>query len=207
MKAKICGVKDEKTLRFILDHKYPPNFIGFISNFPKSKRFIEIDKLKYLTNINRKNVKFVAVLVDPSDEILEKIKNFNFDYYQLYDVSPQKTKIIRAKYKKKIITALTIKDKKDVNKYKDYLNISDIFLFDGKGYEKSIGFQHSLLEDLPNNIEKMIAGDIKYDDNLDNFKKIANIIDLSGSLETEDNKDLKKVDTFLNNLKELNAQN
>ena len=207
MKAKICGVKDEKTLRFILDHKYPPNFIGFISNFPKSKRFIEIDKLKYLTNINRKNVKFVAVLVDPSDEILEKIKNFNFDYYQLYDVCPERTKIIRTKYKKKIITALTIKDKKDVNKYKDYLNISDIFLFDGKGYEKSIGFQHSLLEDLPNNIEKMIAGDIKYDDNLDNFKKIANIIDLSGSLETEDNKDLKKIDIFLNNLKELNAQN
>ena len=207
MKAKICGVKDEKTLRFILDHKYPPNFIGFISNFPKSKRFIEINKLKYLTNINRKNVKFVAVLVDPSDEILEKIKNFNFDYYQLYDVSPERTKIIRTNYKKKIITALTIKDKKDVNKYKDYLNISDIFLFDGKGYEKSIGFQHSLLEDLPNNIEKMIAGDIKYDDNLDNFKKIANIIDLSGSLETEDNKDLKKIDTFLNNLKELNAQN
>tara|TARA_E500000178_G_C16952185_1_gene721830 strand:+ start:274 stop:897 length:624 start_codon:yes stop_codon:yes gene_type:complete len=207
MKAKICGVKDEKTLRFILDHKYPPNFIGFISNFPKSKRFIEIDKLKYLTNINRKNVKFVAVLVDPSDEILEKIKNFNFDYYQLYDVSPERTKIIRTKYKKKIITALTIKDKKDVNKYKDYLSISDIFLFDGKGYEKSIGFQHSLLEDLPNNIEKMIAGDIKYDDNLDNFKKITNIIDLSGSLETEDNKDLKKIDIFLNNLKELNAQN
>ena len=207
MKAKICGVKDEKTLRFILEHKYPPDFIGFISNFPKSKRFIEIDKLKYLTNINRKNIKFVAVLVDPSDEILEKIKNFNFDYYQLYDVSPERTKIIRTKYKKKIITALTIKDKKDVNKYKDYLNISDIFLFDGKGYEKSIGFQHSLLEDLPNNIEKMIAGDIKYDDNLDNFKKIANIIDLSGSLETEDNKDLKKIDIFLNNLKELNAQN
>ena len=207
MKAKICGVKDEKTLRFILDHKYPPDFIGFISNFPKSKRFIEIDKLKYLTNINRKNVKFVAVLVDPSDETLEKIKNFNFDYYQLYDVSPERTKIIRTKYKKKIITALTIKDKKDVNKYKDYLSISDIFLFDGKGYEKSIGFQHSLLEDLPNNIEKMIAGDIKYDDNLDNFKKIANIIDLSGSLETEDNKDLKKIDIFLNNLKELNDQN
>ena len=207
MKVKICGVKDEKTLRFILEHKYPPDFIGFISNFPKSKRFIEIDKLKYLTNINRKNVKFVAVVVDPSDEVLEKIKNFNFDYYQLYDVSPERTKIIRTNYKKKIITALTIKDKKDVNKYKDYLSISDIFLFDGKGYEKSIGFQHSLLEDLPNNIEKMIAGDIKYDDNLDNFKKIANILDLSGSLETEDNKDLKKIDIFLNNLKELNAQN
>ena len=207
MRAKICGIKDEKTLRFLIDHKNPPEFIGFICNFPKSKRFVEIDKLKYLTNINKKNSKFVAVLVNPSEKILEEIKNFNFDFYQLYDVSADKTKVIKNTYKKKIITALTIKEKNDVDKYKDYLNISDIFLFDGKGYEKSISFQHSFLEDLPNNIEKMIAGDIKYDDNLDNFKKIANIIDLSGSLETGNNKDLKKIDIFLNNLKELNAEN
>jgi phosphoribosylanthranilate isomerase len=149
----------------------------------------------------------VAVLVNPSEKILEEIKNFNFDFYQLYDVPADRTKVIKNTYKKKIITALTIKEKNDVDKYKDYLNISDIFLFDGKGYEKSISFQHSFLEDLPNNIEKMIAGDIKYDDNLDNFKKIANIIDLSGSLETGNNKDLKKIDIFLNNLKELNAEN
>ena len=177
MRAKICGIKDENTLRFLIDHKNPPDFIGFICNFPKSKRFVEIDKLKYLTNINKKNSKFVAVLVNPSEKILEEIKNFNFDFYQLYDVPADKTKVIKNTYKKKIITALTVKEKNDVNKYKDFLNISDIFLFDGKGYEKSIGFKHSFLEDLPNNIEKMIAGDIKYDDNLDNFKKIANIID------------------------------
>jgi len=204
MKAKICGIKDENTLRFLVNHSYPPKFIGFICNFPKSKRFVEIDKLKYLTNINKKNTKFVAVLVNPSEKILEEIKNFNFDFYQLYDVSADRTKLIKITYKKKIITALTIKDKSDVDKYKDYLNISDIFLFDGKGYEKSIGFQHSLLEDLPNNIEKMIAGDIKYDSELQNFQKIADIIDLSGSLETGDEKDLKKIDVFLNNLKKIN---
>ena len=207
MKAKICGVRDEKTLKFILDHNYPPDFIGFICNFPRSKRFVEINTLKNLTNVNKKNTKFVAVLVNPSEDILEKIKNLNFDYYQLYDVSPEKTKNIHQKYKKKIITALTIQNKNDVEKYENYLNISDIFLFDGKGYEKSIGFQHNLLKDLPNKIEKMIAGDIKYDDNLDNLRKITNIIDLSGSLETNDKKDLKKIDFFLNNLKELNAQN
>ena len=204
MKAKICGIKDENTLRFLLNHSYPPKFIGFICNFPKSKRFVEIDKLKYLTNINKKNTKFVAVLVNPTKKILEEIKNFNFDFYQLYDVSADRTKLIKITYKKKIITALTIKDKSDVDKYKDYLNISDIFLFDGKGYEKSIGFQHSLLEDLPNNIEKMIAGDIKYDGELQNFQKIADIIDLSGSLETGDEKDFKKIDIFLNNLKKIN---
>ena len=142
----------------------------------------------------------MAVLVNPTEKFLEEIKNFNFDFYQLYDVSADKTKVIKNTYKKKIITALTIKEKNDVDKYKDYLNISDIFLFDGKGYEKSISFQHSFLEDLPNNIEKMIAGDIKYDDNFDNLKKFAEIIDLSGSLETKDNKDFKKIDKFLNTI-------
>ena len=149
----------------------------------------------------------MAVLVNPSEKILEEIKNFNFDFYQLYDVPADRTKVIKNTYKKKIITALTVKEKNDVDKYRDYLSISDIFLFDGKGYEKSISFQHSFLDGLPNNIEKMIAGDIKYNDNLDSFKKIANIIDLSGSLETGNNKDLKKIDIFLNNLKELNAEN
>ena len=125
MRAKICGIKDENTLRFLIDHKNPPEFIGLICNFPKSKRFVEIDKLKYLTNINKKNSKFVAVLVNPSEKILEEIKNFNFDFYQLYDVTADKTKIIKNTYKKKIITALTIKEKNDVDKYKDFLNISE----------------------------------------------------------------------------------
>ena len=204
MRAKICGIKDENTLRFLIDHKYPPEFIGFICNFPKSKRFVEIDKLKYLTNINKKNSKFVAVLVNPSEKILEEIKNFNFDFYQLYDVPADKTKVIKNTYKKKIITALTIKEKNDVDKYKDYLSISDIFLFDGKGYEKSIGFEHSFLEDLPNNIKKMIAGDIKFDTDFSNLKKIAEYCDISGNLETADKKDLKKIDVFLNNLKKTN---
>ena len=204
---KICGISDLEILKYILNHQYPPKFIGFISNYRKSKRFVEYEKLEILTNVEKKNTNFVSVLVNPDDKSLEKMKKLNFDYYQLYDVGPERTKVIKEKYKINIITALTIQNQRDVNKYKDYLGITDIILFDGKGYEKSIGFQHSLLEDLPNNIEKMIAGDIKYDDNLDNFKKIANIIDLSGSLETEDNKDLKKIDIFLNNLKELNAQN
>ena len=204
MKAKICGIKDENTLRFLIDHSYPPEFIGFICNFPKSKRFVEIDKLKYLTNINKKNSKFVAVLVNPSEKILEEIKNFNFDFYQLYDVPADRTKVIKNTYKKKIITALTIKEKNDVDKYRDYLSISDIFLFDGKGYEKSIGFEHSFLEDLPNNIKKMIAGDIKFDTDFSNLKKIAEYCDISGNLETADKKDLKKIDIFLNNLEKTN---
>ena len=198
---KICGISDLETLSYIIDHRYPPNFIGFISNYKKSKRYVTFEKLRILTSVEKKNINFVSVLVNPNDEILEEIKGLNFDYYQLYDVEPNKTKMIKEKYGVKIITALTIKNKKDVNKYKNYLGITDIFLFDGKGYEKSISFDHKLLNFVPNSINKMIAGDIKIDD-ISNFNNKNIFVDLSGALENEEGKkDIKKINKLLNLVK------
>ena len=200
---KICGVSDFETLKFIVNHPYPPNYIGFITNYEKSKRFVDYKKLKELLKIKRQNINFVSVMVKPSNEFLKKIENLNFDYYQLYDVSPDRIKTIRNMKPIKIISALTINEKKDVNKYKDYLDISEIILFDGKGYEKSIGFDHDLLNDLPSSINKMIAGDIKIEDIL-KFKDKDFIIDISGSLENnEGKKDLKKINELLNLVKEI----
>ena len=198
---KICGISDLKTLNYIIDHRYPPNFIGFISNYKKSKRYVTYEKLRILTSVKKKNINFVSVLVNPNDEILEEMKSLNFDYYQLYDVEPNKTKMIKEKYGVKIITALTIKNKNDVNKYKNYLGITDIFLFDGKGYEKSISFDHKLLNFVPNSINKMIAGDIKIDD-ISNFNNKNIFVDLSGALENEEGKkDIKKINELLNLVK------
>ena len=204
MLSKICGIKDPTTLDYLINHKYPPQFIGFICNYKKSKRYIKFDNLVKLVNVNKKGIFFVAVLVDPDESFLEKIKGLNFDYYQLYNVSPERTKIIKNKYNKKIISALTINKKSDVNKYISYKNFSDIILFDGKGYEKSIGFDHLLVKNLPSTIKKMLAGNIKYNEKLDNYAKIADIIDISGSLETSGKKDLTKIDIFLQNIKNLN---
>ena len=201
--VKICGVSDLETLRFIVNHPYPPNYIGFITNYKKSKRFVDYEKLKELLKIKRQNISFVSVMVKPSDEFLKKIGNLNFDYYQLYDVSPERTKIIKEIRPIKIISAITINKKKDVDNYKRYLNLSEIILFDGKGYEKSIGFDHDLLNDLPSSINKMIAGDIKIED-ISKFKNKNFIIDISGSLENnEGKKDLKKIDKLLNLTKEI----
>ena len=173
--------------------------IGFISNYKKSRRFIEYEKLKDLINIDRKQVKFVSVLVNPKDnEILEKIKDLNFDYYQLYDVDPERTKEIKLKYKIKIISAITVSNKNDVIKFKDYSDISDIILFDSKGYHKSESFDHSLLDEVPDKLNKMIAGNIQIDD-IPSFKNKDFIIDLSGALEDENGKkDIKKIDKLLN---------
>ena len=151
-----------------------------------------------MINVDKKQVNFVSVLVNPDDLILEKIKNLNFDYYQLYDVSPERTKEIKLKFQKKIITALTISNKDDVIKYKDYTKISDVILFDSKGYDKSESFDHSLLDDVPSELNKMIAGNIQIDD-IPNFKNKDFIIDLSGALESQNGKkDINKINKLLN---------
>ena len=101
MDSKICGIKDSYTLNYIINHRFPPQYIGFICNYKSSKRFIEFDKLKNLLNVEKKNIFFVCVLVSPNQVFLEKIKDYKFDYFQLYNVSPKKTENIKKKYKKK----------------------------------------------------------------------------------------------------------
>ena len=207
LKSKICGVSDSKTLNYIINHNHPPQFIGFIVNYPKSKRYVNSEKLQTLLKVEKKKSQFVAVLVNPNYETLEEIKNLPFDYYQLYDCSPTKVKSIKEKYKKKIITAITIKDKNDIERYKLYSDTTDIYLFDSKGYEKSLSFDHKLIKNLNLDKEIMIAGNIQVHDNLENYKKIADIIDISGGLETAGLKDISKIEIFLNKLMKINNEN
>ena len=201
--CKICGVSDPDTLNFIVNHQYSPCFIGFICNYPKSHRYVEFKKLKKLLSINKINSHYVAVLVKPNQVILEKIKELPFDYYQLYDCTPEEIKSIKNTYNKKIITAFTIKDKSDLEKYQDFNEVTDIYLFDSKGYEKSEAFDHNLIMDIKINRELMLAGNIKYNDDLANYGKIADFIDLSGGLETSGLKDQSKIDIFLNKVKRI----
>ena len=203
MKTKICGICDPSTLKYITNHPYPPDYIGFIVNYKKSKRFVEFNDLKKLVEINRKKSKYVAVLVKPTDMELKKISTLPFDYYQIYDLKNDEIKLIKEKYKINIIVAITVKDKKDVLTYNSYKNVADIFLFDSKGYEKSMSFDHKLIKDLRSNTEIMLAGNIQINDDLKNYNKITDIIDISGGLETSGLKDVSKINIFLNKIKKI----
>ena len=201
--SKICGISDLDTLNFIINHPYPPQFIGFICNYKKSSRYVGVETLNELLKLDKKKSNFVAVLVKPDEIILDQIKHLPFDYYQIYDSTPDEIKEIKQKYNMKIITALTIKDETDVEKYQLFSEVTDIYLFDSKGYEKSMAFDHSLIEKVKINKPLMIAGNIQVNDNLDNYKKIADIIDISGGLETSGIKDKSKIDIFLNKVEQV----
>ena len=204
--CKICGISDSKTLEFLTSHPTPPKMIGFICNWPKSKRFVEHNKLKELLKVDKKKSEYVAVLVKPNEDILEKIKDLPFDYYQLYDCTPADVKSIKEKYNKKIIVAITVKDQNDTVKYLEYNELADIVLFDSKGYEKSMSFDHQLIKNIKINKELMLAGNIQIEDNLENYKEIADIIDISGGLETSGLKDISKINIFLNKIKLINNE-
>ena len=204
--CKICGISDLDTLNFVINHQYPPQFIGFICNYKKSSRYVEVEKLNELLTLDKKKSNFVAVLVKPDEEILEKIKHLPFDYYQIYDCTPEEIKKIKERYNKRIITALTVIDESDVQKYNLFSEVTDIYLFDSKGYEKSMAFDHELIQKIKINKPLMIAGDIQINDHLENYKKIADIIDISGGLETSGIKDKSKIDIFLNKIKQLHNE-
>jgi phosphoribosylanthranilate isomerase len=206
MQVKICGISDPITLKFLTEHPHSPKFIGFIVNYSKSRRYVEINKLKDLLKIDKKNSSYVAVLVKPDTKILEEIKNLPFDYYQVYDCDPKELKDIKEIYNKKIITAFTVQSLDDVKKYNLYSDVSDIFLFDSKGYEKSMSFEHELIKNIKFNKEVMLAGNIQVNDDLEKFKKIADIIDISGGVETSGVKDVSKIEIFLNKIKKINDE-
>ena len=206
MKSKICGISDSKVLKYLTEHANAPQYIGFIVNYQKSKRFVTYNQLKNLLKINKNNSKYVAVLVKPDENVLEAIKNLPFDYYQLYDCTPAEVKSIKEKYNKKIIVAITVKDQNDTVKYLEYNELAHIILFDSKGYEKSMSFDHQLIKNIKINKELMLAGNIQVEDNLENYKEIADIIDISGGLETSGLKDISKINIFLNKIKLINNE-
>ena len=206
MKSKICGISDSKTLKYLIEHSDPPQYIGFIVNYLKSKRFVNHTQLKELLKIDKKKSKYVAVLVKPDKNILEEIKDLPFDYYQIYDCTPAEIKSIIEKYNRKVIVAITVKYQNDVIRYMEYNELANIILFDSKGYEKSISFDHQLIRNLKMNKELMLAGDIQIEDDLEKFKELADIVDISGGLETSGLKDVSKINIFLNKIKKINDE-
>jgi phosphoribosylanthranilate isomerase len=202
MKVKICGLTEKDHVFTCIDNS--SDFCGFILNYPKSHRNISFKKAHLLTDIEKKNTQFVGVLVKPKEEDLKKFSNLNIDYFQLYgDFSEQDLFEIKKKFKKKIIYSIQVKKKKDVRKYELYKDVADIILFDSSGYEKSLSWNFDWIKDIP--ITKMIAGNINID-MIEKIYSIADIIDVSGALETNKVKDVSKIKSFLKKIKTINNE-
>ena len=202
MQAKICGLTTADQVNTCVSSG--ANFCGFILNYKKSHRFINYQTAKQLTQINKKNTFYVGVLVNPSEEEFKTFSSLNFDYFQIYgEYSSKQIEVIKKKYKKKIIISLQVKKEKDVLKYKAYEKVADIILFDSSGLHQSLSWNYNWINRVPSTVSRMLAGNINID-MLENLKKITDIVDVSGALETDKVKDLSKIKNFLKKIKQIN---
>ena len=205
MLSKICGLTNSKQVKTCV--AYGANFCGFILNYKKSHRYINYNKALKLTSIDKKQTNYVGVLVNPTKKELNKFSYLNLDYFQIYGrFTSSQIKAIRNKYKKKIIITVQVKVKKDVLDYKKYEKTADIILFDSTGLHKSLSWDYNWIKNIPSKITKMLAGKLNID-MLENLKKITDIVDVSGALETNKVKDINKIRKFLKKIKNINDKN
>ena len=199
IELKICGINSKETIETIIKNG-GCQYLGFVF-YPPSPRNLSIENSKKLTLAVPNNIKKVAVLVKPKKDFVNLIKD-QFDYLQLYDVSPKETAELKLLSQKKIIQAIKIKSKEDVNLYNQYINIADEFLFDSSSMEKSSSFDWDYLRNIK--IKGwFLAGGININ-NLEKAKNITQKIDISSSLEDNPGvKSSKKVSDFLLKAKKL----
>ena len=205
MKVKVCGLSTTIQVKTCIN--YGADFCGFILNYPKSHRFINYKTAKELTSIKKGTTNFVGVLVNPKKDELEKFSKLNLDYFQIYgDYNQDDINNIKNKYKKKIIFSIQVKERGDVQNYKKIMKSADIILWDSSGLQESLTWNYEWIKSIPNNFTKMIAGNITID-KLEYISTIADIVDVSGALETNKVKDINKIKKFLEKIKEINDEN
>ena len=205
MKLKICGLSNLLEVETCVANQV--DYCGFILNYPKSHRFISLDKARYLTKIKKENSKYVGVLVKPTYEEMDKFSKLNLDYFQLYgDFKSEELVNIKKNFKKKIITSIQVKKKEDIYKYKLIEDCSDIILWDSSGYEESLSWDYNWVKTISVKIEKMVAGNITVD-KIQELKGLADTIDVSGALETNKVKDINKIKKFITEVKKTSHAN
>tara|TARA_B100001175_G_C19427256_1_gene599259 strand:+ start:349 stop:957 length:609 start_codon:yes stop_codon:yes gene_type:complete len=196
---KICGIKSESIIKKIIA-KGGCKYLGFVF-YSASPRNLSIEESEKLTSIVPSHMKKVAVMVNPDNSFVEKIKN-QFDYLQLYNTDPSKAKELKLISKKKIIQSIKIKKEEDINLYKQYIGIADEFLFDSSAMEKSSMFNWNYLKNIK--IKSwFLAGGININ-NINEALKIAQKIDISSALEDNPGeKSEKKVMNFLEKMQKF----
>lgn len=202
------------------------DFMGFIF-WPKSPRYVQqipsraglIPDLPSLdgerikkSETHDKRILTVGVFVDDMPQnIVTRVYNYHLDYVQLHGSESavmidnlRRTLIPDIAPNIKIIKALSIKDKSDLEKWHEYDGHVDMFLFDTKC--KCAGgsgeqFDWSVLEAYDGNIPFLLAGGIGPDDaeRINNFHHPMCLgIDLNSRFETEPGmKDIQKLKLFM----------
>ncbi len=189
---KICGITSEKDLKAA--QQLGANFVGFVL-VEKSKRFINLKKLELLSKIVSKPLKSVALLADPSDDLLEKLlSKSKVDYIQLHgEESPKRVDQIAKITNIPLIKAIGVEKESDLLNIKSYENSVDYILLDSKAKEKGhfkggrgISFNWNIIKGFNFNRPWFLAGGLNANNVIDAVNITgAKMLDVSTGVETK----------------------
>lgn len=140
--------------------------LGFV-HFPKSPRHVEADQLRALAAPVPSHIDRVAVLVDPTDEILAELTAANaLTAFQLHGKeSPERVATIRQRFALPVWKAISVKTRADIDAAKAYAGAADLLLFDAKTPEGAalpggmgLRFDWTLLRGVPISLPWGLSG-------------------------------------------------
>ncbi|WP_428643221.1 phosphoribosylanthranilate isomerase [Roseibium sp.] len=164
VKVKICGLSTEETMEAALEAG--ADMIGLMF-FPKSPRHVSLSDASRLVDMARGRAEIVAVTVDMDLDGLSRIKELvNPDIFQLHgSEAPEACAAVKVMQKTKVMKAVSISEKADLEKAHYYATVADWLLFDAKPPKDSeipggngIAYDWTLLKDLDLGKPFMLSG-------------------------------------------------
>ena len=234
MMIKVCGMRDADNIRAVAELGI--DLMGFVF-YPDSPRFVQmisshagiipdyseerLEKMKdgkedALAKTAHRPLNVGVFVDDMPQNIVTRVYNFSLDYVQLHgNELPVMIDNLRRTIDPdihpniKIIKALSVEKKEDIEQWKAYRGHADMLLFDTrcKGYGGSgEQFDWSVLEAYDGDIPFLLSGGIGPDD-VERVKAFSHPmcvgIDLNSRFETEPGvKDVEKLRTFVGALRQ-----
>ncbi|SFM18930.1 phosphoribosylanthranilate isomerase [Gracilibacillus orientalis] len=199
VQVKICGLQNEETIQTAAEAG--ADFIGFV--FAKSKRRVTKDQAIKLARFVPSHVQKVGVFVNESIEVIQEIaRDVGLDYVQLHgDESPAFCQEIGLP----VIKAFEVRQASDLDEIEPY--DCAYYLLDspagkyrggsGEAFDWSIVKEFDFL-----NKKILLAGGLKVDNIEEAIAEVAPAgVDVSSGVETDGQKDVDKIQTFINAVK------
>jgi phosphoribosylanthranilate isomerase len=212
IEVKICGLKDEASLRAAVEGG--ARYLGFVF-YPPSPRAVTPELAAALGRAAPKDRIRVGVMVDPDDRLVDQALE-GLDAIQLHGKeTPARVREVKARSGKIVIKAMRLGERADLAPLDAYAEAADMILFDAKPPKtpgslpggNGLRFDWRLLNGLALDRPWILSGGLDVD-NLEEAARLcrARTVDVSSGVEREPGvKDPEKIRAFLKRAAALSA--
>lgn len=188
MKIKICGLTREQDIQAV--NQWMPDYIGFVFA-EKSRRYISKQQAERLKKKLSSDIQAVGVFVnEPKEKIARFFMENTIDIAQLHgQETEEEISWIKEQTGKPVIKAISVSGETDVQYWQN--SCADYLLFDNGTGGTGLTFDWNLIK--KNKKPYFLAGGIGLHNITEAMKQGAYAIDLSGGVETDGQKDAKKI--------------